>query len=63
LFDCKRGLYDLFGVPFIDGKEPSAELIQKLMHPEPVPPPNTNGHGLYRDICLRVTHEKPYSPE
>jgi hypothetical protein len=63
LFDCKRGLYDTMGVPFIDGEEPSTALMQKMMQPEPVPPPHTNGHRLYNEICLRVTHEKPYSPE
>jgi hypothetical protein len=59
LFDCKRGLHDFFGVPFIDGEEPSAELMQKMMHPQLVRP----GNQLYRDICLPVTHETPYSPE
>jgi hypothetical protein len=61
LFDCKRGLLDFHGVPFVDGREPSAELMQKMMHPEPVK--LGKGLYLYREICLRVTHEKPYSPE
>jgi hypothetical protein len=29
LFDCKRGLHAFTGVPFIDGREPSAALMQK----------------------------------
>jgi hypothetical protein len=62
LFDCKRALHDFFGVPFVDGKEPSAALMRTMMRPEPVKP-HTMGLQLYRDICLRVTHETPYSPE
>ncbi len=63
LFDCKRGIYDMEGVPFVDDEEPSPEEIQKSMFPDPVPPPNTSGYRVYRDICLRVTDEEPYSPE
>ncbi len=59
LFDCKRGLHDFFGVPFIDGREPSAALMQKMMHPQLVKP----GNQLYRSVCLQVTHEQPYSTE
>lgn len=38
LFDCKRGLHDFSGVPFIDGEEPSAGLMQKMMQPTLVTP-------------------------
>ena len=62
LFDCKRGIHDYFGVAFVDGREPSEELMQKMMRPELVKP-HTMSHRIYRDICLRVTHETPYSPE
>jgi hypothetical protein len=59
LFDCKRGLHDFPGVPYIDGREPSAELMRQLMHPEQVTP----GREIYRVICLSVTHETPYIPK
>ena len=63
LFDCKRGLHDSSGVPFIDGKEPSAELMRQMMNPELVGRPLGGSVYVYRTICLRVTHEEPYTPK
>jgi hypothetical protein len=62
LFDCKRGVWDNYGVPFFGGEEPSEELMQEMMHPDRVKP-HTVGHQIYHTICLKVTHETPYSPE
>jgi hypothetical protein len=52
LFDCKRGLV---GNYFHDDDDDNP--ITSFVHPR------THGHRIYDDICLRVTHETPYSPE
>jgi hypothetical protein len=62
LFDCKRGLVDIGGVPLFGDEEPSREYIRKTMDPRPFEP-DTNGETIYRAICHGVTHETPYSPQ
>jgi hypothetical protein len=62
LFDCKRGLLDISGVPLFGDEEPSREHIRKTMDPRPFRP-DSNGETIYRAICLSVTHETPYSPQ
>jgi hypothetical protein len=62
LFDCKRGLLDISGVPLFGDEEPSKEYIRKTMDPRPFKP-DSNGETIYRAICLGVTHETPYSAQ
>jgi hypothetical protein len=50
VFDCKRGLQG-----HVDGDISHANVW-------PVRP-GSYGEEHYRALCLRVTHEKPYSPE
>jgi hypothetical protein len=52
LFDCKRGLSGVF----MD-EDDDAKAITGVVRPE------TYDGQHYRGICLRVTHEKPYSSE
>jgi hypothetical protein len=51
LFDCKRGLMGNFHDD--DDDDPFTHFVH----------PQTYGHRVYGEICLRVTHETPYSPE
>ena len=64
LFDCRRGLVGEFDtIP----NEPSGP--DRFWPPDPakvdmnVVRPHSNGDVVYQGICLRVMHEKPYSPE
>jgi hypothetical protein len=52
LFDCKRGL---MGNLLDDDDDPN-QVFTTFVHPQ------TYGHRVYDEICLRVTHETPYSP-
>ena len=52
LFDCKRGLSGLFW----DVNDDPAEVTTSFVTPQ------TYGDLIYRGICLRVTHEEPYTP-
>ena len=51
LFDCKRGIMGNFHDD--DDDDPFTYFVK----------PQTYGHRVYGKICLRVTHETPYSPE
>jgi hypothetical protein len=53
LFDCKRGLFGLFW----DVDDDPAEVTTSFVTPQ------TYGELTYHGICLRVTHEEPYTPE
>jgi hypothetical protein len=52
LFDCKRGLTG----DFLHVDDDPEEVFTTFVKPQ------TSGHLVYDDICLRVTHETPYSP-
>jgi hypothetical protein len=54
LFDCKRGLSGLF---WDENDDDPANGLTRFVEPD------TYGDEVYRGVCLRVTHEKPYSPE
>jgi len=51
LFDCKRGLMGNFRDD--DDDDPFTYFVK----------PQTYGRRVYNEICLRVTHETPHSPE
>lgn len=65
LFDCKRGLRGDFVT--LDDEPPGAPYRLWPSDPAKVNVdsvrPHSNGDLLYQAICLRVMHEKPYSPE
>jgi len=53
LFDCKAGLT---GSLYNDDDDPNQVFTTFVK-------PLTYGHRVYDEICLRVTHEIPYSPK
>lgn len=64
LFDCKRGLRGDFAT--LDDEPPGPDRFWPS-DPAKVDMyavrPHSNGDLIYHSICLRVMHEKPYSPE
>jgi hypothetical protein len=54
LFDCKRGISGFF---MDEDSDALSEALTRFVTPR------TQGEEVYLSICLRVTHEKPYSPE
>jgi hypothetical protein len=53
VFDCRRALWGYFPSENVDAGQIQLNKVS----------PDTNGDLVYRDICLKVTHETPYQSE